>query len=148
MNAFLANIVVIVAVGLIVLFRGRDRRVGSIKSARWLRIAALIPLGLPAAIYLLFAVGEMAGGDLSGAAHLLQLAVIVLLAILAWMRPLEGGIGLVVGGAVSAVSFIAGMAAAMPSTEPTAVSPALMIVALPQIISGALFFIAGMLARR
>ena len=145
MNVFLASIVVLVALGLIVLLRGRDRRVGSNRLARWLRIAALIPLGLEAAVFVLFGVAEMVGGDLGGGGHLLQLVMLVLLAILAWMRPVEGGVGLAVAGMVSAAQLLAG---ARGSPEPTMVSPALMIVALPQIISGVLFFIAGVLARR
>jgi len=92
MILFFANIVAIAVVGILVLRRGRDRRVESIKSARWLRIAGLVPLGLQVAISLVFGIGEMASGDLSGAAHLLQAAVITLLGVLAWMRPLEGGI--------------------------------------------------------
>jgi hypothetical protein len=148
MIGFLANIVVIVVVGWIVLRRGRDRRVESISSPLGLRIAALIPLVPQGAIYLLFGVAEMVGGDLSGGMHLLQLAVIVLLAILAWMRPLEGGIGLVLAGVASAVPFISAMATAGSSAEPTVVSPALLILAVPQILSGVLFFIAGMLGRR
>jgi hypothetical protein len=147
MIGFLANIVVIVVVGWIVWRRGRDRRVDSIPSPLGLRIAALIPLVPQAAIYLLFGVAEMVGGDLSGGMHLLQLAVIVLPAILAWMRPLEGGIGLVLAGVASAVPFISAMATA-GSSEPTVVSPALLILAVPQILSGVLFFIAGMLGRR
>jgi hypothetical protein len=39
------------------------------------------------------------------------------------------------------------MLATVPSREFNAISSALTIVALPQIISGVLFFIAGMLAR-
>jgi hypothetical protein len=148
MNVFLANLVVIAVLGLLVLRRGRDRRVENVRAAHLLRIAALIPLGLQGAVFLLFGVAEMAGGDLSGAGHLVQLAVPVLLAILAWMRPLEGGIGMLVGGAVSAVPFVAALVAARPAAEPTVMSPALVILAVPLMISGALFFIAGLLARR
>jgi hypothetical protein len=48
---------------------------------------------LQVAIFLLFGVGEMAAA-ISGAGHLLQVAVAALLGILAWMRPLEGGVAL------------------------------------------------------
>ena len=144
----LANIAAIVAIGLLVVLRGRDRHVGSIHSARWLRIAGLIPLGLQVAILLLFGVGEMTGGDLSGAAHLAEVAAIALLAILAWMRPLEGGIALFVAGAVYAASFVIQVVRFMPLPRSSILSPAMLIQGAPQMLSGVLFFIAGMLARR
>ncbi len=143
MILFLINIVVIVALGFLVWRRGRDRRVGTIKSAHWLRIAGLVPLFLQVAIFLLFGIGEMASGDLSGAGHLLQVAATVLLGLLAWMRPLEAGVALFAG----AVLFIAGMVTSINLSESTVISPAIMIMAAPQMISGVLFFIAGMLTR-
>ena len=143
----LANIVAIAAVGFLVLRRGRDQRAGSIRSAHWLRIAGLIPLGLQVAIFLLFGIGEMASGDPSGAGHLLQVAVTALLGILAWMRPLEAGAALFGGAALFIVGFIVGVVTSIPLPESTVISPAIMIMAAPQIVSGVLFFIAGMLAR-
>ena len=148
MTLLLANIVVIGALGFVVLRRGPDRRVGSIRSARWLRVAGLIPLGLQTAVFLFFGVGEMASGDLSGAGHLLPAAAIILLGILAWLRPLEGGIALIAGGALVMIAFIAGVVASGTAPESAAMSPAIMIVAVPQLISGVLFCIAGMLTRR
>jgi hypothetical protein len=144
MIVFLANIAAIAAVGFFVLCRGRDQHAGSIRSAHWLRIAGLIPLGLQVAIFLLFGVGEMAAGDLSGAGHLLQVAVAALLGILAWMRPLEGGVALFGG----ATLFLVGMVTSISFPESAVMSPAIVIIAAPQVVSGALFFIAGMLARR
>lgn len=143
MILFLINIVVIVALGFLVRRRGRDRRVGTIKSAHWLRIAGLVPLFLQVAIFLLFGIGEMASGDLSGAGHLLQVTATVLLGVLAWMRPLEAGVALIAGAAL----FIAGMVASITQPESTVISPAIMIVAAPQIVSGVLFIIAGMQTR-
>ncbi len=139
----LANMVVIAVMGFIVLRRGPDRRVGTVRSARWLRIAALVPLGFPVAINLIFGIGEVASGDLGGGGHLLQAAMTMLLGVLVWMRPLQGGVALI----AAATIFAAGMFATAPSRGFDAISSALTIVALPQIISGVLFFIAGMLAR-
>ena len=144
----IANIVAIAAMGFLVWRRGRDRRAGSIRPARWLRIAGLIPLGLQVAFFLLFGIGEMAGGELGGAGHLVQAAVIALLGLLAWLRPIEGGAALVGIAVLFTVTFIAGVAASSAVPEPTAISPGLLILAAPQLISGVLFFIAGMLARR
>jgi hypothetical protein len=139
MNSFLANIVVIVVVGFFVWRRGGDWRVGSVGSARWLRIAALVPLALQAMVLVLFGIGEMASGDLSGAGHLLQIGVPALLAFLAWMRPLEGGAALFAVGTLLVISMVSPVTRA----ESAVISPALMILAAPQIVSGALFFIAG-----
>ena len=138
MILFIANSVAGAAMGFLVLRRGRDRSPESIRSARWLRMAGLIPLGLQAAIFLLFGVGEMVGGDPSGAGHLLQMIVTVLPGILAWMRPLEGGVAL----------FIAGLVISISLPQSALMSPAIAIMAAPQVVSGVLLFIAGMLARR
>ena len=135
MILFLADIVAIAAVGLLVWRRGRDRRVGSVRSAQWLRIAGLVPLGLQVAFLLLFGIGEMASGHLSGAGHLLPAAASALLALLAWMRPLEGGVALIIAGVVTAI----------PVISSGVISPALFIMAAPQVVSGALFLAAGML---
>jgi len=136
--------VAIIVLGFFVRRRGRDERVGRAQPARRLRIAALIPLALQAGVFLLFGVGEMLGGDWSGAGHLVQLAVAVLLAIPAWMRPLEGGLAVLAAGVLQAAS----MAGDLGGAEGAAVSPGLIILAIPLIVSGALFFIAGLLARR
>lgn len=142
-----ANIVAIAVMGFLVLRRGPDRHTASIRPARWLRGAGSIPLGLQVAIYLLFGIGEMLSGDLSGAGHLLPAAATTLLGILAWLRPLEGGIALLGGAALFIGVFIAGVASAI-GPESAAISPALLITAAPQLVSGTLFFIAGMLSRR
>jgi hypothetical protein len=73
--------------------------------------------------------------------------VTALLGILAWMRPLEGGVALLGGAALFIVSFIVGVVSSFPLPESSVISPAIMIMAAPQIVSGVLFFIAGMLAR-
>jgi hypothetical protein len=132
--ALLANLLAIAVMGVLVLRQGRDRTVGSVPLARWLVIAGLVPLGLQVAILLLFGVGEMASGDLSGAGHLLPAAATGLLGLLAWRRPLEGGVALLVVGLLSAAGF----------SDPTA----LLILAAPQIVSGGLFLAGGVLARR
>jgi len=133
----LVNIVASAIVGFLVLRYGRDPRAGSLRRAHWLRIGGLIPLGFQVAIFLLFGVGEMASGDLSGAGHLLQVAVVAPLGMLAWMRPFEGGIALLMVGIVIAVTYLAyGL-----------MFPAIAILAFPQLVSGVLFFIAGVDSR-
>lgn len=145
---FIANIVAVAVVGFLVLSSGHDQRVGNIRTAHWLRIIGLIPVGLQVLIYLVFGIGETASGELGGMMHLLQAIVITLLGILAWMRPLEGGIALFVCGALSAIGFIVALVASGPLPEDALISPSVIITAVPQIISGVLFFIAGLLSRR
>jgi hypothetical protein len=133
----LVNITASAVVGFLVLRYGRDPRTGSIRRAHWLRITALIPLGFQVAIFLLFGVGEMAAGDMSGAGHLLQVAVVAPLGLVAWMRPFEGGIAILIAGSVSAIFYlVSGL-----------MFPAILILASPQIVSGVLFFIAGVESR-
>jgi hypothetical protein len=140
----LINLAVVAGVGFLVWRLGRDRRVEGIPSARWLRIAALVFLAVPVAIELLFGVGEMLGGDLSGAVHLLGVAVTALLAILVWMRPLEGGVLLCAGAGTLTIILLTAVVRAGGAV----VSPAIWIQAAPQVISGVLFFIAGLLGQR
>jgi hypothetical protein len=148
MLTLLVDAVAVVAVGYFVLRHGRDRLIRGVKPAQGLRIGALVPLGLQAAVFLLFGVGEMAAGEPGGAGHLLQLAVIVLLAALAWLRPLQGGIALFACGVLSAIAPLISITASGPLPESAVLSSGVLILAVPQIVSGALFFAAGMLAQR
>ena len=126
----LVNIIAIVVVGVVAVLRGRDQRVGRIGWVRGLLIVGLIPLGLQAVIFLLLGAAEIASGDLSGAGHLVSLAATVLLAVLAWKRPIEGGIAL----------LIVGIAISAQLSD--------MIMAAPQIVSGGLFLVGGIAAWR
>lgn len=144
MVLFLANLVAIVVVGAFVWRRGRDRRIEGARLARRLRRAGLVPLGLQVAILLLFGIGEMAAGDTSGAGHLPEALVVVLLAAVAWLRPLEGGIALLASGILFTISVLISVA----PPQAARIISALGILAAPQIISGALFSMAGLVARR
>jgi len=134
MSQILVSLISIAVVGFIVLRSGRDTRVEGIAWVRGTMIAALIPLGLQAAVLALFGLGEMLAGDLSGAGHLLSLVATVLTAFLAWTRPLEGGIALVVMGLVAATGY----------RDLTSIA----IMSAPQLVSGLLFLTAGVGARR
>ena len=128
--AILLTFVSIVVVGFITLRFGGDRR---LKGVRWVQgamIVGLIPLGLQVLVLALFGFGEMASGDLSGAGHLVPLAATVLLAFLAWKRPIEGGVALVIVGFATAAEFYD--------------ATARMIMAVPQLLGGGLFLAAGL----
>lgn len=145
MLQFLSNILPIVVLGIIVWRRGRDPHAGATPSTQWLRIAGLVPLALQTAFYLFFGFGEMLSGDLSGAAHLLPAVVVVLFAFLAWRRPLEGGIALLAAALLFVIPLLPG---AVAGSEEGMGSPALLLVAAPQLLAGALFLAAGFLSRR
>ncbi|MEW6242497.1 MAG: hypothetical protein AB1564_16980 [Chloroflexota bacterium] len=111
------------------------------RTIKGLKIAALIPLGLAAAILLMFAAGETLGGDWSGLGHLVPLAFIGLLMWLGWKRPIPGGIALL-AGALLAASFFADAL-----RGPGWLAPFLIFVA-PLALSGLLFLSAGRLGRK
>ena len=133
MTSILVNVLAIAFVGFVLLRKGRDRRVRNQPTVRRLMIAGLIPLGLQVAIFLLFGLGEMASGDLSGAGHLLPVVATLVLALLSWKRPFEGGAALLVVGVVTRADV----------SDATA----MLIMVAPQIVSGLLFLLAGWTAK-
>ena len=54
-----------------------------------LKIAVSAILALLILFFLTFAVGEVAGGDISGLQHLLQAAPFILVIVLIWWKPLR-----------------------------------------------------------
>ena len=106
-----------------------------------IKIVALISLGIPLVILLLFTVGETLGGDWSGLGHLIQAIPIALLMWLGWKHPLWGGILLLV------LSFIAGYSFANPLRGTDWLAP-LLIIVVPLILSGILFLSAAQLKKR
>ncbi len=147
MALLLANLIAIVVLGILVLRQGPDPRIKVSPPAPAVRIVACIVLGIPLAIFLVFGIGEMVGGDLSGAMHLLQALFVILLGVLAWMRPFEGGVTLCLCGVAVAGLFLFDLMVA-PSPEGSVLSPALIILALLPLLAGTLFLITGILARR
>lgn len=65
-------------------------------SARRMKIAAMVLLGLGIAFYLMLALGETASGEAGGAAHLLPALLLGALMYAAWKRPLAAGITVLV----------------------------------------------------
>jgi cytochrome bd-type quinol oxidase subunit 2 len=60
--------------------------------ARLAQIAALMLVGLGVAFFLIFAVGELAGGETSGVQHLPPAGILGALLWLGWKRPRAAGI--------------------------------------------------------
>jgi ABC-type transport system involved in cytochrome c biogenesis permease subunit len=99
-------------------------------------ILLLVPLGFLA----LFAVGEVADGDVSGLSHVVQALPLVLLAVVAWRWPLPSGALMVVIG-VGIVVVYAIVASSRFGLESIVVVE--MILAVP-VVSGVLFVMAGL----
>lgn len=101
------------------------------------KVAALVLLGLGVAFYLMFAVGELAGGEISGLQHLLPAALLGALLWLGWKRPRTAGIVLLalavpLGAAYLAVLIVRDLPL-----------PWALWIALPPILSGWLLLRAG-----
>jgi hypothetical protein len=87
---------------------GEDRRA---ENARLAKTAALLLTGLGLGFFLVFAVGELAGGDVSGVQHLPPAALLGALLWLGWKQPRAAGIIVLLVLAVPlTVGFVAGIA--------------------------------------
>lgn len=96
-------------------------------------------LGLGVGFFLIFAVAEMAEGDIAGIQHLLPAAVLGALLWMGWKRPRTVGIVLL---ALSVPLGAAYVAAGLQSTRPGELWVNLWIPLVP-VLTGLLFFWAG-----
>ena len=85
-----------------------------IRSVDWRKVAGVGLLLIPVGLLLLLGIGEMAGGDVSGIQHLVEVAPLVCLGILAWKRPRIGGVILVGLAALLAVLYPLAMGGHFP----------------------------------
>ena len=107
------------------------------RRARWTLRAALILMGAFAGFWILFGVGEMIGGDRSGAMHLVPAAIIASLMLAVRRRPREGGVVFLVIGTL--VTFVA--LGAFRGGWPRYIGVAL-ITGVPLLVVGILLLIA------
>ena len=108
----------------------------------WLKSAALVILTAFAALNLLFAVGEIASGDFSGAIHLLPVILVSILAYLAWKWPLLGGILTSFVGITFVIKFLLSL------DQPLQQLFAIVLMCAPFLLSGILFLTVAVLARK
>lgn len=104
------------------------------QAAMGLKLAGLVLLLVPIGVLLLFTFGE----GREGLQHLVQLAPLLAVAVLAWYRPRLGGTLLIVIGLALAVAF--------PFLVDFALGTTLGVIAIffaPAILAGALFLLAG-----
>ncbi|MDX9954272.1 MAG: hypothetical protein RBT75_09260 [Anaerolineae bacterium] len=147
MTFFIANIAAIIVLFIIVLRLGPDLRIQTSPPAQRLRIAACIFLAIPLAIFLLFGIGEMVGGDISGGMHLVEALIVVLVGILSWKRPFEAGIILCLSSLALTVFFLS-ILLSNPIHEGPINFFSLLILVFPTLIAGSLLLSAGILVRR
>lgn len=105
---------------------------------RYFKYIASAILLIPITILIVFTIGEMIGGDISGAGHLLQLAPIAILLALAWKFPRIIGAILVLAGITLGILY-----AAMAHFPISAIIFTELLLFTPPIIAGVLFFFAN-----
>lgn len=108
--------------------------------ARLAKVAALILVGLGVGFFLIFAVAEMAGGDIAGIQHLLPVAVLGALLWLGWKRPRTAGIVLLALSVPLGVAFVVGVA--VEGVRPGELWVAVLIPLVP-VLTALLFLRAG-----
>lgn len=94
-------------------------------------------LALPLAMFTLFAIGEAAVLEPGWWGHLLQVAVVGLLAALAWIYPRIGGPLLIVAGAIFGAMVLRGTDELSSGLLTVALFPA------PLVVAGVCFSLAG-----
>lgn len=109
-----------------------------------LKIAGLALLAIPMLILVVFAVSEVAGGDIWGLQHVVQLVPLALLAWLAWRQPLWGGLTLVVVALMLTGLYVIFMQGSPPTMLPFRVAT----LFLPPLLAGVLFVLAANQERR
>jgi hypothetical protein len=136
-------VIYVLAVAVMVYFsvkKGPDRSVVRKSSSAALFWIALTILTLYGALWLVFGVGEITTGDMSGLSHLIPAVLIYTLIYLCWRRPFEGGITLIVAGLIFGLREIPGYLAGNNSIF-------FLIGILPPVLAGLLLVIAHSLAR-
>lgn len=120
-----------------------DRRA---EHAQLAKIAALMLVGLGIAFFLIFALGELAGGEISGVQHLPPAALLGALLWLGWKRPHAAGIiVLLLLAAPLIIGFAIGVAT--EGARSAEMWFALLIPLVPIVIGG-LFLWAGRVERK
>lgn len=134
------------AVGVMIYFavrKGIDRSIIYHKVSAILFWIALTILTLYGAFFLAFGIGEIGGGDISGAMHLAPAILIYLLVFLCWRRPFEGGITLLVSSVISGLGLISSIRSISIGNFFSS-----LILFLPTLSAGMLFLVAWLIANR
>lgn len=101
------------------------------------KLFGLAFMAVPVTVFVVFAIGEGIGFEPGWWGHLLQLAVAVLLAVGAWVRPRVGGPALILAGTLLA-AWVFTADGGFPE-----MLAGLAIVSVPLIVAGVFFTLAG-----
>ncbi len=143
MGLAILTVVAILVLLIVVFRRAPDKVTVSNTRAKWLMRIALVLMGLYVVFWLFFGIGEMISGDLSGAFHLVPAIMVVVLMFLAWRRPKEGGVIIVVLGLLVSLYYAFATMQGGRSFDVTS-----LIGGVPFLVSGLLLLGAVALARR
>jgi hypothetical protein len=142
MEILLALLIVVVTLAVVSFTRPPDMLTRHAGTPRTLVRIVVGMLVVPTAFFLLFGIGEMLSGDLSGAMHLPPVAFIALLMWVTYRTPFESGIGLLVIGVFNTGYLLfANRDLIAMSLVPIA------LLGVPFLICGALAVLAALIAR-
>ncbi len=102
---------------------------------KWMKRTALAICILPATFFIIFALGETIGGDMTGFVHIAQLAILATLSYIAYRYPYVGGLLMLFSGLLLAMSYVS----ATRHFPPITILIVTMTVFIPLIVAGVLF---------
>lgn len=112
--------------------------------AKRIRLLALGLVAITVGILLIFAIGEVGGGDIFGLQHLLQAVPLVVVAWFAWRNPLWGGITL-----ITVSLILAGLYVVFFNVGSLAVAGVVLaLFCVPPFLAGVLFVVLAQRAKR
>lgn len=143
MGVSILTLVAILVLAIIAFRRSPDKVIVSNKQAKWLLYTALVLMGIYTAFWLFFGMGEMISGDLSGVIHLVPAILLIVFMFLAWRRPVEGGVALIILGVLASLYYGVATMQGGRSFQVTS-----LIGGVPYLLFGLLLLGATALARR
>ncbi len=104
------------------------------------KLVAMLLLLVPTGVLAAFAIGETAGGDVSGLQHVPEAAVLLVLLVAAWRYPRITGVVLL---ALGGVLFAVWLAFALMNLAPVAIVVTALILFAPPVVAGWLLYRVG-----
>ena len=142
MDLFGLLFALIAGLAFIVLTKAPDEAVHAGTWARRILRDTLILMGGGIAFWLLITIGEAADGDMTSVFHLVPMAMIAILLVLAWRLPLDVGVAAVIFGVI-ALGYAYRMV-----TDAVSQFQAVLFIGVPLLVSGVLLTAVGAVARR
>ncbi|MGE0601179.1 MAG: hypothetical protein AB7J35_17505 [Dehalococcoidia bacterium] len=109
----------------------------------YLKSVAVGLLAIPALLLTVLALGEMVGGDVTGAQHIPEALALVVLAAAAWRYPARVGVILMVAGAVLLALWSLLALTSGGHDSPASLVMVAVILFVPPLVAGWLLYSAG-----